>query len=282
MRVLVVGGNSLLARPLLPLLNSFAEVITAGRSGCDVDIDLNWRRERFNLPPDVDAVVNLAASFGGSGGKDLDSLLETNTLGPYKLAQACVKAKIPRLVQISTIFSHLEESSDLFNGYALSKKLMEELLGFYSKKNGLKLTSLRPAQIYGAGEDSRKHQPSIYRMLDQAQNDSDIVIYGSNDALRNFMHIDDVAEVISRLVELEIEGSYDCLSLSNIKLSEIGNAALKAFGSNRAVLFDDSQSDIPDNTFEISTSVFDKIGFTPRITLEAGLLREAELRKAKL
>ena len=281
MRVLAVGGNSLLARSLLPLLNSFAEVITAGRSGCDVDIDLTWPKGRINLPADVNVVVNLAASFGG-GGDDLASLLETNALGPYKLAQACVDAKVPRLVQISTIFSRLEESSDFFNGYALSKKLMEELLSFYSKKSGLKLTSLRPAQIYGAGEGSRKHQPSIYRMLDQAQNDSDIVIYGSNDALRNFMHVDDVAEVISRLVELEIEGSYDCLSLSNIKLSEIGNAALKAFGSNRAVLFDDSQLDIPDNTFEISTTVFDKIGFTPRITMEAGLLREAELREGKL
>jgi len=155
---------------------------------------------------------------------------------------------------------------------------MEELLGFYSKNNGLKLTSLRPTQIYGAGEDSCKHQPSIYRMLDQAQNDSDIVIYGSNDALRIFMHVDDVAEVISRLVELEIEGSYDCLSLSNIRLSEIGELALRAFGSDRTILFDDSQLDIPDNTFEISTTVFDKLGFMPRVTMEAGLLREAKLR----
>lgn len=282
MRVLVVGGNSLLARPLLPLLNSFAEVITAGRSGCDVDIDLTWQKDRFNLPADVDVVVNLAASFSGGGEDDFDVLLETNVLGPYKLAQACVEAEIPRLVQISTIFSHLEESSDFFNGYVLSKKLMEELLSFYSAKSELKLTCLRPGQFYGAGEDSRKHQPSIYRMLDQAQNDSDILIYGSNDALRNFMHVDDVAEVISRVVELEIEGSYDCLSLSNIRLSEIGNAALKAFGSNRAVLFDNSQLDIPDNTFEITATVFDKIGFTPKITIEAGLLREAQLREGKL
>jgi nucleoside-diphosphate-sugar epimerase len=282
MKIFLIGGNSLLARSLLPLLNSFAEVVTAGRSGCDVDFDLRWEKKRFNFPANVDIVVNLAASFGGTAEGDLELLLETNALGPYKLAQACVDAKIPRLVQISTIFSLLEESSEFYNGYALSKKIMEELLNFYSKKSGLKMTCLRPAQIYGGGEDSREHQPSIYRMLDQAQSGKDILIYGSNDALRNFMHVDDVAEVISRLIYMEIEGSYDCLSLSNIRLSEIGELALRAFGSDRTILFDDSQLDIPDNTFEISTTVFDKLGFMPRVTMEAGLLREAKLREDKL
>jgi hypothetical protein len=65
MKLLLAGGNSTLARALRPVLAPFAEVITAGRSGCDVALDLAWPAERFELPSGLDAVIHLGASFGG-------------------------------------------------------------------------------------------------------------------------------------------------------------------------------------------------------------------------
>ena len=50
MKILLVGGQSALAQVLRPVLDSFAEVLTAGRSGCDVELDLTWSADRFKLP----------------------------------------------------------------------------------------------------------------------------------------------------------------------------------------------------------------------------------------
>ena len=66
MRVLIVGGNSTLAQALIPMLSAFAEVITAGRSGCDVALDLNGDIDAGRMPRDIDVLVNAAASFSCS------------------------------------------------------------------------------------------------------------------------------------------------------------------------------------------------------------------------
>ena len=47
MKILLSGGHSSLAQVLRPVLELFAEVLTAGRSGCDVELDLTWPAERF-------------------------------------------------------------------------------------------------------------------------------------------------------------------------------------------------------------------------------------------
>ena len=40
MKIVLVGGSSSLAMALTPVLKKYAEVITAGRTGCDIQIDL--------------------------------------------------------------------------------------------------------------------------------------------------------------------------------------------------------------------------------------------------
>ena len=65
MRILIIGGTSSLAFALMPVLSEFAEVITAGRTGCDVYFDLSDSVEEMVLPKDIDVVINTASSFGG-------------------------------------------------------------------------------------------------------------------------------------------------------------------------------------------------------------------------
>jgi UDP-glucose 4-epimerase len=50
MRILIVGGTSSLAQALDQTLSKFAEVITAGREGCDAHLDLSDPAETIALP----------------------------------------------------------------------------------------------------------------------------------------------------------------------------------------------------------------------------------------
>jgi len=280
MRVLLAGGNSSLAQVLRPVLASFAEVLTAGRSGCDMELDLAWPAGCFELPTGVDSVIHLAAHFGG---QDFESMLaaeEVNALGALKLAHACSSAGVSHLVQVSSIFAGLGEETPFYNSYALSKRHAEELARLYCHKAGLPLATLRPAQLYGEGEAFRRHQPFLYALLDRAQRGEDIVLYGNNDARRNFIHVVDMAEVIARVVRQRIEGRYDCISLSNLRFSEIAAAAVAAFGSDSAVSFDATKPDIPDNAFAADDTLYRRIDYFPQISLAEGLAREAARRKA--
>jgi nucleoside-diphosphate-sugar epimerase len=265
---------------LRPVLASFAEVLTAGRSGCDIELDLTWPAECFNLPAGVDAVIHLAAHFGG---QDFDAMLaaeEVNVIGALKLAHACTRAEVGQLVLISSIFAGLDEDSLFYNSYALSKRHAEELTQLYCRSASLPLAVLRPSQMYGEGESFRRHQPFLYALLDRAQRGEDIVLYGRNDALRNFIHVLDVAEIIARVVRQRIEGRFDCASLSNTRFSEIALSAVTAFNSASDIRFDATKPDIPDNAFEADESLYRLIDYSPQISLLQGLTREAERRKA--
>jgi nucleoside-diphosphate-sugar epimerase len=200
-------------------------------------------------------------------------------LGALKRAHASRRAGVGQLVQISSIFAGLHEDSSFFNSYSLSKRHAEELTQLYCRKAGLSLAILRPAQLYGEGDSFRRHQPFLYALLDSVQRGEDIVLYGGNDARRNFIHVADVAEVIARVVQQRIEGSYECASLYNVCFSEIAAAAVAAFGSASTIRFDASKADVPDNAFAPDDILYRRIGYFPQISLAQGLAREAARRK---
>jgi nucleoside-diphosphate-sugar epimerase len=282
MRILLVGGQSSLAQVVRPVLETFAEVLTTGRSGCDIELDLGWPVERFKLPTGLDSVVHLAAHFGGRTFDAMFAAEHVNVLGSLKLAHACASSGVGQLVQVSSIFAGLDEHSPFYDSYSLSKRHAEELTRLYCRSCDLSLAILRPSQLYGEGEAFRRHQPFLYELMDLAQRNENIVLHGKNDARRNFIHAADVAEVIARVVRQRVEGRYDCGSLSDVRYSEIACAALAAFSSAGTIRFDATKPDIPDKTFAKDDSLYRRINFFPQIALTQGLAREAVRRKASL
>jgi nucleoside-diphosphate-sugar epimerase len=279
MKILIVGGSSSLAQVLRPVLSSFAEVLTAGRSGCDMTLDLSWEDEQFHLPVGLDAVVLLAAHFGGKDFAGVLAAEQVNVLGSLKLCHAAQRAGVGHVVQVSTIFAGLREDSPFFSSYALSKRHAEDVARLYCSSVNLPLAILRPAQIYGVGAAFHKHQPFLFTIIDKAEKNEEIVFYGSNDAQRNLIHSEDVAEVIARVVRLRLQGLYACPSMTNVRYSEIATAAVNAFNSRSQVRFAADKPDILDNAFEPDDRLYRHIEFFPRVTLEHGMKKEAAYRK---
>jgi nucleoside-diphosphate-sugar epimerase len=275
MKILISGGTSLLGTALKPGLSKFSVVITAGRHNCDIFMDLRDSIERISLPEDLDVVIHTAAHFGGTTDKDLFEAEYVNVLGTLKLCQAAVQAKARHFILISSIYSCLNEYSDHYGIYALSKKHSEEITRLYSSMHSLPLTILRPSQIYGNEDRFRKHQPFIYAMADKAEAGEGIAIYGSNDPLRNYIHIDDVVSIISKVVQYKVKGIFPCMHTRDITLSEIARAAISAFRSKGGVHFLRERADIPDNIFEKDDLLYKTIDFYPQISIEEGMKKIA-------
>lgn len=279
MKILIVGGSSSLAQVLRPVLSSFAEVVTAGRSGCDIPLDLSWEDDRMQLPQGLDVVIHLVAHFGGKDFAGILAAEHVNVLGSLKLCHAAARAGVGRVVQVSSIFAGLGEDSPFFSSYALSKRHAEDVARLYCSSINLPLAILRPAQIYGVGPTFRKHQPFLYGVIDKAEKNEEIVFYGSNDAQRNLIHAEDVAEIIARVVRLRIQGLYACPNPGNVRYSEIAAAAINAFGSASVVRFAPAKPDILDNPFAPDDLLYRQIEFFPRVSLDLGMKKEAAYRK---
>jgi nucleoside-diphosphate-sugar epimerase len=277
MRVLVVGGNSSLGSALKAVLSASCEVMTAGRANCEIALDLTWPLERFLLPVDIDVIVHTAAHFGGKTSADILEAENVNVLGTLKLCQAAISTKAKHFVFISSIFATLSEDSEHYSVYALSKRHAEDVARFVCATSSFPLAVLRPSQIYGPGPRFRTHQPFLHTMIDRARKGEDILLYGTRDPRRNFIYIDDLTAVISRVVSTGIVGTYACQHPSDVTYSQIAKAAFQAFGTRGSVRVLRDKPDIPDNVFAIDDALYRVIGFRPSTSIEDGLRRIVRL-----
>ncbi len=279
MKTLLVGGTSALGKALYPVIASFSEVVTAGRQNCDIHLDLSDSANTITLPQNIDVVIHTAAHFGGKSDDEIIEAEKVNVLGTLKLCQAAVKAKIKHFIFISSIYSTCNEEHNQYSIYSLSKKHAEELARFYCSSVSIPLTIIQPAPIYGKEDGFKRHHPFLYSMLDKAMAGEDILLYGSHDPLRNYLYIDDLTSIISKVIQNKTEGTYSCTHMHDVSYSQIAKAAYAAFNTNGVVRFLPDQPNIADNIFIKNDSLYKKIGFYPQVSIEEGIRQIAINKK---
>ena len=70
--------------------------------------------------------------------------------------------------------------------------------------------------------------------------------FGTNDAVRNYLFLDDLAEVIARTVRKHVLGVFNCSAPLSVRLSEIATIAQQVFGQGGRIRFHHDKPDIPD------------------------------------
>lgn len=271
MKVLIIGASSALAHHLIPLLEPIAEVVTAGRNGAHYHLDLDTHPDTWDFPSGIDTVVNLAAHFGEGGVANLVAAHNVNTRAVLYLTEACQLSNVKHLVHISTIFSSLSDSSPFYSAYSLTKRQGEELACFATRNTKLALTILRPSQLYGPVARFRRLQPFFYTVLSRAASNQEILFHGSHDAIRNFIHVDDVARMISLCVERQVEGIFNCAAQENLTYGQVARTAINALGSKSKIRFDPKFRNTPDNGFVADDLLYRRLDCFPSISLANGI-----------
>jgi len=267
-----------LAKETVTVLSKNHKIITAGRKDCDVYCDIT---QEVIIPSDIDVVINFAAVFSGDSDEEIINAEKTNSLGTLNICVAAKKSGAEHIINISSLSAMHDESSPYYSIYAITKRHADELAKFYCGLNKIPLTVLRPSQIYADSDAFAEHQPFFYQIVDKAESGEDITIYGKNDALRNYIHAVDLAEVISRVIQKQVTGVYACMYPSNITFSEIAHTAQTVFAKGGKILFVDNQPDIPDNIFDSELTIYEKIEYHPGISINEGLKRIKAYREEK-
>jgi len=121
-----------------------------------------------------------------------------NILGTVQLLEACRKVGIQRFVFASSAYVY----SDSGSFYAASKQACESFIENFSELYGLKYTCLRYGSLYGARSDERN---SIYKLIKQAVQDGKIVYRGTGEEMREFIHVQDAAQISAAILQPEFE-----------------------------------------------------------------------------
>jgi UDP-glucose 4-epimerase len=128
-----------------------------------------------------------------------------NILGTIQLLEACSKCGVKRFVFASSAYVY----SDSGSFYAASKQACETFIENFGKLYDLKYTCLRYGSLYGQRADERN---SIYRLIKQAIEKSKIVYSGSGDEIREFIHVQDAAQISVTIMQPEFENQHIILT----------------------------------------------------------------------
>lgn len=271
MKVLVTGANGFVGRTVVKrLLAEGDSVIAAVGPGAPVapatdnvqtvSLDVsNDMSLRASLASPVDAVIHLAAvALSRAADRDPGLAWRVNAEGTAKLSAALANAARrwdtqPTLVLASTADVYAwqkrpikeEDPVQPTTAYGWSKLGAELAVEQVARCTGVKVVIARPFPHSGGGQDENFWIPARGRLLRHVKQSGGIVVpVGDLTAVRDYLHVDDVAEAYALL-------------LRRAKAGEVYNIA-----SSRAVTLE-----------EIHTKLEALLGFTPKREIDGSQIR---------
>lgn len=176
-------------------------------------------------------------------------------------------------------------------GYALAKivgiKLCEYLNTHHPDKSDY--ISVLPCNLYGPGDSYHPVHahviPALLRRFHEAKvrGDKEVVVWGTGTAMREFLHIDDIADACLFLMqnysgdrsERENEPGCSWVNLgygSDVTMKELAGMIARIVGYEGSIVFDHIHPDGTPRKLLDCTKLF-SLGWRPSITLEEGLER---------
>jgi len=161
-------------------------------------------------------------------------------------------------------------------GYALAKITGIKLLEAYRKQRRFESITLIPSNLYGPGDSfdlERSHVLSalVKRFCDARRNlAEEVQLWGTGNARREFMHVDDFARAVLLLILEEEIPIINVGSGVDLSIRELADMVAKTAGFDGRVCWDATQPDgMPRKLLDVSK--LRSLGFRCNISLNQGI-----------
>ena len=238
------------------------------RPGCEV-IDLAYSTvpQTSFQDPVFDLLSNLPASVG--------LLQEAAALGVAKVLFVSSGGTV--YGPASRLPIDEDHPTEPISPYGITKLTIEKYARMFSKNAGLQVVIARPANAYGETQRHGTGQGFIAAAVHAALNGLPVQVFGGEGAIRDYVHMEDVALGLLAVLEHGVNGQ--CYNIgtgvgsSNRKVIELIEQQASAL--NCRIKIDDR----PARSFDVLSNVLDSSklsrvsGWSPRISLPEGIQR---------
>lgn len=192
------------------------------------------------------------------------------------LGSSCIYPRMaPQPISESSLLAGPLEPTN--RAYALAKIAAIELCDHMRAQHGHDFISAMPTNLYGPGDnfdpDAAHVIPAMIRKFDDAKRSGarSVTLWGTGSPMREFLHVDDMAEACLFLLERFSEpGPINVGTGSDLTIRELAEMIAEVVGADARVEWDASKPDgTPRKLLDIGR--IRSLGWAPRMGLREGL-----------
>ncbi len=268
-----------------------AEIV--GRTRRELDLTSQAAVETFFAQEKPDVAIIAAAKVGGIHANNTypadfifeNLMVATNTVhAAYRhgvkrllfLGSSCIYPKLaPQPMREDCLLTSALEPTN--EAYAIAKIAGLKLCQYYRKQHGVLFHSAMPTNLYGPGDNYHPQNshvlPALIRRFDEARatGKSEVVAWGTGTPMREFLHVDDLADACAFL--LKQDNPPDWINVgtgTDVTIKELTESVAAATGFTGKITWDSSKPDgTPRKLMDVSK--LSGLGWSARIALRDGL-----------
>lgn len=291
-RVVITGGNGFLGQHLVSQLEAYnpKSIFIPKKE----EYDLRRYEDCAKVAKEGDIIIHLAANVGGIGyNREFPGdLFDDNILMGTFMMMAARNAKVEKYVALGTVCAYPKftptpfKEDDLWMGYpeetnapyGLAKKMQLVQANAYRDQYGFNAIFLLPVNLYGPGDNFKPESSHVIpalikKFVDARQNgDSEVTVWGSGNASREFLYVEDAAKAI--LMAAEKYNKKDPVNLGagrEITIKDLANLIKELTGFEGKIVWDKTKPDgQPRRMLDVSRAK-KEFGFVAGTSFEEGL-----------
>ncbi len=292
-KIFVAGHNGMVGSAIVRALENVGYTNFALRPHSQLDLTNQAQTENFFAGEKPDVAVIAAAKVGGIYANNTypAEFIEINLAIALNTIRAAYKAGVKRLLYLGStciyprmapqpipenalLTSELEKTNE---AYAIAKIAGLKMCEYFRKQYGVCYHSGMPTNLYGPKDNYHEKNshvlPALIRRFHEAarRGDSEVVLWGTGTPLREFLHVDDLADACVHL--LEMDNPPDLVNLGSgeeVSIGELAEIVAQTVGFKGKIVHDTSK---PDGTPRklCDTTLLRSTGWKPKYDIRAGV-----------
>jgi len=301
-RIYIAGHRGMVGSAIIRQLQDRVDIQIITRTHAELDLINQAAVNRFFAEEKIDQVYLAAAKVGGIHANNTypaefiyqNLMIEANIIhaahenGVQKLlflGSSCIYPKAVKqpMREEALLTDTLEATNE---PYAIAKIAGIKLCESYNRQYGRDYRSVMPTNLYGENDNFHPENshviPALMRRFHEAKGrgDKEVVVWGSGTPMREFLHVDDMAQASIHVMNLDEEAyqvhTQPMLSHINVgtgldcTIREMAETMKEVVGFQGDIVWDTSK---PDGTLRklMDVSRLEKLGWKAKTTLKAGL-----------
>jgi GDP-L-fucose synthase len=302
MKVFVAGHRGMVGSAIVRFLSAQPDVKIITRAHAELDLTSQAAVAAFMNAEKPNVVILAAAKVGGIHANNTypaefiyeNLMMECNVIHQAYLAgvqrllflgSSCIYPKLATqpMTESALLTGTLEPTNE---PYAVAKIAGIKLCESYNRQYGVDYRSVMPTNLYGPHDnfhpDNSHVVPALIRRFHDAKlaNSPEVVIWGTGEPMREFLHVDDMAQASLFVLDLPVDAyqanTQPMLSHinvgtgSDVTIRQLAETIADVTGYQGKIVFDTTKPNgAPRKLMDVSRLA--NMGWTASITLRDGL-----------